>query len=215
MGDKNIIQLWMDNEKNLPFPVRRNTWNTSHYALITKVKVKKLPYGDVEGIYFFNGKQQNTNSEEISSAGCYQWDFAEIVGFSKPVFKGPQKNIKIYNKIDGFDFGKYFNKVSGTSKSTINEVFRENPSYIKWCIENVDHFCLLPEELDELNPNDPQVRIGGKFRKINYQKYEQLISQSKNESHKGVKSHKGETRGSSLCLAHDDQQGSSKDLTPI
>jgi len=172
----------MDNDKKLPFPVRRNTWKKDHYAVITRVKVSKWPYGEVNGIYHFNGEPKTETPETISSAGCYQWDFADFNDFQKPVYQGKQKPIRLYYKNDGFDFGRYFNKVSHTSISTIKEVFISNPGYIKWCIENVDHFCLFPEDLNELNPTDPQMRIGRKFRKINHQKYEKLTHKtSKNQ----------------------------------
>ncbi|MCK9295430.1 MAG: hypothetical protein M0P70_10130 [Desulfobulbaceae bacterium] len=57
---------------------------------------------------------------------------------------------------------------------TIEEVFKEEPSYIKWCLEKVEHFCLVPEELAQLNPEDSQKRIGGKLRKINHERFESL-----------------------------------------
>ncbi|MCK9295431.1 MAG: hypothetical protein M0P70_10135 [Desulfobulbaceae bacterium] len=105
MKNKTIIELWKHNGGQLPFAVRRNTWSDNHYAVIHEVKPGKLPYGHAFGIYFFGGKPKTEAPEQISSAGCYQWELVEGFGFKKGEYKGKKKALRVYRKDEMFDFG--------------------------------------------------------------------------------------------------------------
>jgi len=74
---KNIFELWRENGENLPFKVRLDSWSDSlgHYALIEDVKVKKWPYGDAFGQYFFYKKPGRKG--EIDNSGCYRWKIVD------------------------------------------------------------------------------------------------------------------------------------------
>lgn len=77
MEYKNIFQIWKDNNEKLPFRVIRNSWNESegHYLLVEKIEIKKWPYGDAFGQYFYHGKPGE--KEKIKCAGTYAWRIKE------------------------------------------------------------------------------------------------------------------------------------------
>ena len=58
--------------------------------------------------------------------------------------------MKIYNCTDTISFGKFAGR-------TIESVWMEDPSYIKWCLANLEHFKLSSEAesaLQEIKPYD-------------------------------------------------------------
>ena len=174
--DQNVFQLWKSIGERLPFAVRRNTWSKESYLIIHDIRIKKYPYGDAAGIFYNNDKPKSQKPEPVSCAGCYQWELVDSSGSKNETYKGNNRKLKVYNKDDCFDFGKYYKSEFSKGHKTIEQVFKDDPSYIKWCLKNVESFCLIPEQLNELNPIETELRIGGKLRKINYERYESLIS---------------------------------------
>ena len=54
-----------------------------------------------------------------------------------------------------------------------------NIDYAKWCIENTFFFAMNPDEIEKWNKlNDNVLKIGGKFRKMNFEKIEKINSNS-------------------------------------
>lgn len=60
--------------------------------------------------------------------------------------------MKTYGLQTVFTFGKY----KGLS---VEEVFAANPSYINFCLERMDHFCLTRSALHSLQKNNPHHRF--------------------------------------------------------
>lgn len=56
--------------------------------------------------------------------------------------------MKEYTLQSVFDFGKYRGK-------TVLEVIRTDPSYVEWCILEVENFRMRPESLSDLQINHP------------------------------------------------------------
>jgi hypothetical protein len=44
--------------------------------LVTDVKIRKMPYGKAWGHFFKRGKEKG-ELQEISCAGCYQWEYVK------------------------------------------------------------------------------------------------------------------------------------------
>ena len=65
----------------IPFVVRRWSWSEETYAIITKIVVKKYPYGDVYGDLYVQGQYVKPSDSygiykqdgKIPNSGCYQW----------------------------------------------------------------------------------------------------------------------------------------------
>jgi hypothetical protein len=80
---KNVFQLWMENNKKLPFKVRRFSWRPTTFFLVTKIEVKqdyyektgKL-YGKAYGDMYLRGKLAS-QGKPLNCAGCYQWELIE------------------------------------------------------------------------------------------------------------------------------------------
>jgi len=61
-ANKNVFQLWLTNNKTLPFKVRRFSWHPTTYFLVNRVNIKwdyyektgKL-YGEAFGSLFVRG----------------------------------------------------------------------------------------------------------------------------------------------------------------
>lgn len=77
--DKNVFQIWLDNDKQLPFKVRRWTWHPETYFLVKEVKVKWAYYektgniyGTAKGDMYLRGKLADPNIT-LGCSGCYQW----------------------------------------------------------------------------------------------------------------------------------------------
>lgn len=75
--NKNIFQLWRENGEILPFKVRLDSWSDylEHYALIEEIEIKKWPYGNAFGQYFFHKKPGRKG--KIDNAGCYRWKIVD------------------------------------------------------------------------------------------------------------------------------------------
>lgn len=53
------------------------------------------------------------------------------------------KKIKLYNWESSFDFGQY-------KGEQLKEVFEKNPSYISWCFQKVEWFCITDDIFKKL-----------------------------------------------------------------
>lgn len=176
----NIFELWKTNGEVLPFAVRRDSWATTTHVVVERIEIKKWPYGSACGWVYRKGIKQpaigesfpsDDSAPEISCAGCYQWNLVDGIPGMKnraPIF--PEKPLHIYSQGEVLLFGKF----AGTPIETIVE---QNPSYIKWALENVTSFAISPDLLDAHSPEEPDQRIGRKFKNLNLSK----INASNNE----------------------------------
>jgi len=72
MDKKNIFELWLENWETLPFKVVLDSWDeTKHHAVVKSVQIKKWPYGNAFGQYFFQGEPGERGL--IRNAGTYRW----------------------------------------------------------------------------------------------------------------------------------------------
>ncbi|MDR1198651.1 MAG: hypothetical protein LBK94_06520 [Prevotellaceae bacterium] len=60
--------------------------------------------------------------------------------------------MKFYHIDTKFDFGKYAGK-------TLQEVLEIRPSYINWCIINLDHFYISEDVIDEIKSIKPEFAL--------------------------------------------------------
>ena len=82
---KNIFQLWEENNKLVPFKVKRDNWGDSYYVVVEKIEITNFPYGKAYGYPVANSKKTNHYNYDkkwreeglIPCAGCYQWDMKE------------------------------------------------------------------------------------------------------------------------------------------
>jgi hypothetical protein len=79
--DKNVFQIWLANNKNLPFKVRRWSWHPSTYFLVKKIvdikwdyfKKTGSIYGKAFGDMYLRGRLTEKNIK-LGCSGCYQWE---------------------------------------------------------------------------------------------------------------------------------------------
>jgi ssDNA-binding Zn-finger/Zn-ribbon topoisomerase 1 len=77
--------------------------------------------------------------------------------------------LKVYRFADSIDFGKQF------VGRTVKEMMKADISYAKWCLEKTFFFCMDPEEIMAWNESaETDSRIGGKYRKMNFDKLDKL-----------------------------------------
>lgn len=87
---KNIIQLYFENQKRVPFVVRRESWTDAFGLAVISVRPKKSGkgwYGAVlgYGLKPLDGTPSNeywgTASDpiEVHCAGCYQWVIVDTI----------------------------------------------------------------------------------------------------------------------------------------
>lgn len=87
---KNIIQLYFENNKAVPFIIRREHWANNYGMIITSVNPKKTSngwYGDVWGYPLPPLDNSSGNSywgttgkiEKIKNSGSYQWKRVEDI----------------------------------------------------------------------------------------------------------------------------------------
>lgn len=62
------------------------------------------------------------------------------------------RNLTFYTADTKFDFGKY-------KGDTLNGILNTDPEYLKWCVDNVDWFCVEEEILDEIFYNHTNIMI--------------------------------------------------------
>lgn len=81
---KNLIQLYFDNGKSVPFIARRSNWSKQYGLLVTDVKPRKTKsgwYGEVQGFALppLDGSPANdywgevNAPREVPNSGSYQW----------------------------------------------------------------------------------------------------------------------------------------------
>jgi len=72
-GMPNVFQIWMENNKVLPFKVRRWSWHPSTFFLVKRIEIKPdSVYGKAYGDMYLHGKLAEENIL-LNCAGCYQW----------------------------------------------------------------------------------------------------------------------------------------------
>jgi hypothetical protein len=70
---KNVFQLWVDNNKTLPFKVRRFSWHPATYFLVKEVNIKWEYFektGKLYGKAFGDMYVRGVLSEQNSELGC-------------------------------------------------------------------------------------------------------------------------------------------------
>lgn len=173
---KNIFQIWKEIGKKVPFGVRRDNWSNEYYTIVEKIEIRRWPYGSAFGYPTINGKYSNhyeysnewVKAKLIPGAGSYQWTFAPVAKLPEmnkdniPSQNKKNKKLNEFSKTSFFDFGKYKGK-------TLENIFKENPNYIFWCIRNIPSFYVHTANLKELStaqghsiPQDIWVILDGK-----------------------------------------------------
>ena len=173
----NIFELWRNNGELLPFGARRDSWAATTHVLVESIKIRRWPYGEAFGWVYVHGMPQQPLDPKapvsapggvpnISCAGCYQWSYVALDGcpVGEPVPLKPKRvravKVRVLASGDLIGFGKY-------RTTSIDDVFRDNPGWVKWALQTVEDFAVVPALLDALNPSDPQTRIGAGLRQIN------------------------------------------------
>ena len=94
------------------------------------------------------------------------------------------KKIKLYNWETTLDFGKYKGR-------SIMEVFDKNPDYVKWCLKNVDWFCITDEIFDKLpidyDPNILWEKLNNNYETNMEQEHTKSEEDSLREKHNDKK----------------------------
>ena len=175
----NIFEIWDSIGRITPFAVRRDNWGDQYYTVVDKVECPQLPYGKAYGYPTVNGKfsthydydKKWRDEKLIPSAGVYQWSLAEKVDLEsyKDGLKANIKTIKESYVLDSiFYFGKY-------KDSTVEVVFREQPSYIQWLIINHGQFFLEPVTIDYLHTLRDDFRFSEDCLQANILKVELFV----------------------------------------
>ena len=77
---RNVFQLWLENDKKVPFKVRRWSWHPTTYFLVKEIKDVKWEYfektgniyGKAYGDMYLRGELRSKNIQ-LNNAGSYQW----------------------------------------------------------------------------------------------------------------------------------------------
>ena len=64
----NVFILWAHRGKVLPMRVRRWSWARGNFFEVTRVQIRRWPYGHAFGRWLGTGPE-----EELNCAGCYEW----------------------------------------------------------------------------------------------------------------------------------------------
>jgi len=78
---KNIFQIWDENNRTIPFKVRREHWPINCMVVVERIECEKLPYGKAFGFPIkdgvesghFNYDKHWKKEKLIPSCGSYQW----------------------------------------------------------------------------------------------------------------------------------------------
>ena len=81
---KNVFELWLENDKKLPFKVRRWSWHPSTYFIVKEIKDVKWDYfqekgklyGKAYGDMYLRGKLADVNIQ-LNGSGSYQWQLVD------------------------------------------------------------------------------------------------------------------------------------------
>ncbi len=78
---KNVFQLWVENDKVLPFRVRRLSWHPTTFFEVKRVENVKWDYyektGDLYGSAYGDMYLRDQLADEnklLKCAGCYEWE---------------------------------------------------------------------------------------------------------------------------------------------
>lgn len=161
---KNIFQIWSEIGKRIPFAVRRDNWSNEYYTIVEKIELRRYPYGYAYGYPTINGEYSDhydydidwKNKRVIPCAGCYQWSFVSDANLpntkNEKATDNKGKNIKKPTELHRksiIKFGKY-------RGNPLENVFKENLSYIFWCIRNVASFYISLREIEQLATENKQ-----------------------------------------------------------
>jgi hypothetical protein len=166
--------------------VKRGAYFTSQYSKMAGFKYVANTCsfcGKITGDNFIHDYWYDPGSKFIFALECNCGNFrqyelgneTEISRAGKTVLaKGNNRQkLRTYSLEDQIDFGKQF------VGRTLKEMLERNIDYAKWCIENTFFFAMNPDEIEKWNTgNDNELKIGGKFRKMNFEKIEKINSNS-------------------------------------
>lgn len=76
----NVFQIWDSLGQKTPFAVRKSYWAKESYTVITKIEIRKMPYGKAFGFFVKNGWKGR--EEEVRSPGVYDWSLVEGVALT-------------------------------------------------------------------------------------------------------------------------------------
>lgn len=155
-----IISLYYNIGRALPFVAQRfpdgrvSPWYANQYVEVHRVEPrgKGGKYGNAYGFYFRNGeradayendpehswcKKDDTEPQPIPNAACGSWFLVDILG------DATADPTKVYTLNDELEFGKHKGK-------TLKEIIHSDFGWIKWAIDNSEHFfCDLDEVIAE------------------------------------------------------------------
>ncbi len=169
MMDFNIFKIWEQIGRITPFAVRRANWGSEYYTVVEKIECEKMPYGKAYGFSTVNGTFTSHYSYDkkwretqlIPCCGNYQWTLVDDTMFNIEDIK---LLFSLYQKVaDRIHSKFYFGKYSG---ETIENVFIEDPNYIKWAITNIDKFFLDNDVLDYFESVNHNFRFNEISRKV-------------------------------------------------
>lgn len=173
----NIFQIWDALGRQTPFAVIRDHWKPGNYVIVQRVECEKMPYGQAFGIPVFSGRysdrlEYSTKWEKtglIPCCGNYQWTHVPDVDLNveRPgVAQGRgQLSARVHTGACYLQFGKYNGR-------TVEQVFKERPSYLTWLMENVETFMLEPSAIAEME--SAGFLFPEKTKQLNEQKIAQL-----------------------------------------
>lgn len=192
---KNIFQIWDEIGRKTPFAVRRDNWSEKFYTIVEKVEIKKFPYGYAYGFSTTNGVYTNHYDYDstwrrkriIPCCGCYQWTLVENVDSEH--LKKTNENLRneiieklpiikdifnIYGQNSKLKFGKLNGK-------TISEIYKVEPTYLEWCINNINGFAIEQKTIYYLT----NLSVDFNFTKETIQLNKKKLSENKKqyESH--------------------------------
>ena len=179
----NIFELWRHNGELLPFGARRASWAETTHVVVEEIEIRRWPYGDAFGWVYVRGEKQPRldakvpfsarGVPDISCAGSYQWSFVALPGcrIGNPVLpkRSKPKRVHVLSTGDVLRFGKH-------RSDTIDQVFPNDPAWIKWALQNVETFAVDPLMLEKLTPADPILRIGNALQALNVERVESASS---------------------------------------
>lgn len=144
-----LITIYYNIGRALPFTAQRfpdgrvSNWYKSQYVEVHKVKPsgKGGKYGDAYGFYYRNGeradssdtpsqiwcKKDDTVLQKIPNSACGSWVLIDILG------EATAEPTKLYGVNDVLESGKY-------KGMTVAEVIKKDWQWIKWAIEDAEHF---------------------------------------------------------------------------
>jgi hypothetical protein len=84
--------------------------------------------------------------------------------------------MKNFNLDTQFTFGKHKGK-------TVAEVLHENPTYLNWCMINLDHFFIADEDLESIVAAKPGFALSTEAEAVRQQKLEKMEAASNDDDY--------------------------------